>query len=79
MISALSTLHPLDGYQILDRVRSRRKLCLALANPDDGITYGCHSLVEGVPMLILLFELMDSVRPPQAAPLGGLASCKLLL
>jgi hypothetical protein len=50
----------------------RRKSRMALACAGDGVTCGCRALVEGVPMLALLFEMMDSIPPPQSAPLGGL-------
>jgi hypothetical protein len=34
---------------------------MALACAGDGVTCGCRSLVEGVPMMALLFEMMDSI------------------
>jgi hypothetical protein len=50
---------------------------MALAYADDDITSGCHSLVEGVPMLIHWFKETVVIPSPQDAPLGGLASGKL--
>jgi hypothetical protein len=47
---------------------------MALARASDGLTFGCRSLVEGVLMVFLHFELMNSIPPPQTASLGGLAS-----
>jgi hypothetical protein len=76
-IYALSSPRPRDDEHVLI-VGARRNLLMVVAIACDGVTSRCRSLVEGVPMMALLFEMMDSVPPPQSAPLGGLASCKLL-
>jgi hypothetical protein len=53
------------------------KLRMDLASAGDGVTFGCRSLVEDFPMMILRSELLiDYVPPPQT---GGLTSIKLLL
>jgi hypothetical protein len=51
---------------------------MAMAYAGDGVTSGCHSLVEGIPKKILLLKVLVSVSRPQTAPLGDLASGKLL-
>ena len=71
MISALSTLRPRDGDRIFDRDGSRRKLGMALASPRDGVTFRWRSLVEGVPILILRSDLMDSVPRVKLLLLGA--------
>jgi hypothetical protein len=71
VISAMSAPGPRVGVRIFDRVGARRKLDMVLACADDGVTYGCRSLTEGVLVDVSLFELMDSVPPPQPALLGG--------
>ena len=75
VIFALFASRPRVGVRIFDWVGSRRKLRMVLAYAGDGITCGCRSLLEGVPMMFLLFEVMDYVPPPRPAPLGGVASC----
>lgn len=52
---------------------------MALPLPVMASPIRCRSIVEGVPMLILHFKLMDFVPRPQPANLGGPASGKLLL
>jgi hypothetical protein len=49
-----------------------------LAYASDGVTSGCRSLVEGIMKLILRFKVLVVISSPQTAPLGGLASGKLL-
>jgi hypothetical protein len=78
VICVLSALRPHISDQILGFFISRRKLRMALAYAGDGVTSGCHSLVEGVLKKILQLEVLVSVSPPQTAPLGDLASGKLL-
>jgi hypothetical protein len=51
---------------------------MALAYAGDGVTSGCHSLIEGILKKILRLEVLVSVSPPQTTPLGDLASGKLL-
>jgi hypothetical protein len=40
---------------------------MALASVGDDIASRCHSLIEGVQMMILRFELMDSILDPFAS------------
>jgi hypothetical protein len=79
VIYAMSAMRPRDDEWIVDWVGSRKKLRLALANAGNGVTYECCCLVEGIPMLIRRFNLMDSSPPPQTSPLGGLVAGKLLM
>jgi hypothetical protein len=46
---------------------------MVVACAGDGGTYGCRSLVEGILVMSLLFEVMGSVPPSQPTILGGLA------
>jgi hypothetical protein len=75
VISALFALRPRDGDQILDQVWTLAKVTHIFACVDDDITCGCCFLVEGALMMALLFEIKDSVPPPQYAPFGSLPSC----
>jgi hypothetical protein len=63
VISSLFALCPRGGYRIFDHGGPRQKLHMALADASDGVTSGCRSLVEGVLMMFLQFELMDSIPP----------------
>jgi hypothetical protein len=62
-----------DDYQSFDHGGPWQKLRMALAGAGDGVTSGCCSLVEGILMMFLQFDLMNSIPPSQAASLGGLA------